>query len=65
MTPNPITIEKDADLAEAAKIMVKHRISGLPVIESSVNVEKPIGIISKFDIIKALSRQEGEDELAE
>jgi CBS domain-containing protein len=45
--------------------MVNHGISGLPVIESSVNVEKPNGIISKFDIIKALSRQEGEDELAE
>ena len=65
MTPNPITTEKDADLAEAAKIMVKHGISGLPVIESSDNVEKPIGIISKFDIINALSRLEGEDELAE
>jgi len=57
MTPNPITIEKDADLAEAAKIMVKHGISGLPVIELSVNAVEPIGIISKFDIIKALSRQ--------
>jgi len=65
MTPNPITTEKDADLAEAAKIMVKHGISGLPVIESSDNVEKPIGIISKFDIINALSRLEGEDGLAE
>jgi CBS domain-containing protein len=65
MIPNPITTEKDADLAEAAKIMVKHGISGLPVIESSENVEKPVGIISKFDIIKALIRQEGEDELAE
>ena len=65
MTPNPITTEKDADLAEAAKIMVKQGISGLPVIESSDNVEKPVGIISKFDIIKALSTQEGEDDLAE
>ena len=65
MTPNPITTEKDADLAEAAKIMVKQGISGLPVIESSDNVEKPVGIISKFDIIKALGTQEGEDDLAE
>jgi CBS domain-containing protein len=39
MTPNPITTVKDADLAEAAKIMVKQGISGLPVIESSDNVE--------------------------
>jgi CBS domain-containing protein len=28
MTPNTITIENDADLAVAAKIMVKHGISG-------------------------------------
>ena len=45
--------------------MVKQGISGLPVIESSDNVEKPVGIISKFDIIKAFSTQEGEDDLAE
>jgi CBS domain-containing protein len=28
MSTNPITIEKDADLAEAAKIMIKQGISG-------------------------------------
>jgi CBS domain-containing protein len=58
-TPNPTTIEKDADLAEAAKIMVKQGISGIPVIESSLEEEKaknqPIGIISKTDIVKTLT----------
>jgi CBS domain-containing protein len=58
-TPNPTTIEKDADLAEAAKIMIKQGISGIPVIESSLEEEKaknqPIGIISKTDIVKALT----------
>jgi CBS domain-containing protein len=49
MTPNPVTIEKDADLAEAAKIMIKRGISGLPVIELPDNVEQAIGIISKSD----------------
>jgi CBS domain-containing protein len=60
-TPNPITIEKDADLAEAAKLMVKQGISGIPVIESPL-VEggekidnQPIGMISKTDIVRALT----------
>ena len=58
MTPNTITIEKDADLAEAAKIMVKHGISGLPVIESLPDrLEQPIGVISKSDIVKALTEE--------
>ena len=55
MTPNPITIDKDADLAEAAKIMIRRDVSGLPVIESSIMSKQPIGIISKSDIVKALT----------
>jgi CBS domain-containing protein len=66
-TPNPTTIEKNADLALAAKIMIRHGISGIPVTESSSSVEgqnkkkkmtknqQPIGIISKTDIVKALT----------
>jgi len=56
-TPNPTVIEKDADLAEAAKIVVRQSIRGIPVIESPREEEtknQPIGIISKIDIIKAL-----------
>jgi CBS domain-containing protein len=58
MTQNITTIEKDADLAEAAKIMIKHGIGGLPVIESRDNMEQPIGVISKSDIVKALITEE-------
>jgi CBS domain-containing protein len=61
-TPNPITIQKDADLAEAAKIMIRQGISGIPVIESSLEEEEeektnsqPVGIVSKTDILKALT----------
>ena len=50
MTRNTITIEKDADLADAAKMMIKLGISGLLVIESPDKVEQPIGVISKSDI---------------
>ena len=55
MTPNAVPIDKDADLAEAAKIMIRRHVSGLPVIESLDNADQqPIGIISKSDIVKAL-----------
>jgi len=57
-TPNPHVIYEDADLAEATKIMVRQGISGLPVIEPPLEEEKtkkrPMGIISKIDLIKAL-----------
>jgi CBS domain-containing protein len=58
-TPKPTVVDKDTDLAEAGKIMVTQRISGIPVIESSLEEGKmkkqPIGIISKTDIVKALT----------
>jgi CBS domain-containing protein len=66
-TPNPTTIEKDADLALAAKIMIRRGISGIPVTESLSSTEdqdkekkmtknqQPVGIISKTDIVKALT----------
>ena len=56
MTPNAIAINKDADFAEAAKIMIRRRVSGLPVIGSFDNTDQqPIGITSKSDIVKALT----------
>ena len=58
MTRNIITIAKDADLTEAAKIMIKQGIGGLPVIEAQDNMEQPIGVISKSDIVKALITEE-------
>ncbi|HEX7033831.1 MAG TPA: CBS domain-containing protein [Nitrososphaera sp.] len=52
MTPNPITINEDADLADAGYIMLRNRISGLPVVDSN---KKLAGIVTKTDIIKALA----------
>lgn len=50
MTANPISIDKDANLADAAKLMAKHNISGLPVTE---NTGKLVGIVTKSDITRA------------
>lgn len=50
MTANPILIDKDADLADAARLMARHNISGLPVTE---NTGKLVGIVTKSDITRA------------
>jgi CBS domain-containing protein len=52
MTPNPITISEELDLADAGYIMLRNRISGLPVVGSSKNLK---GIVTKTDIVKALA----------
>ncbi|MDQ3967809.1 MAG: CBS domain-containing protein [Thermoproteota archaeon] len=52
MTPNPITISEDSDLADAGYIMLRNRISGLPVVDSSNTLK---GIVTKTDIVKALA----------
>lgn len=50
MTANPIVIDKDADLADAARLMARHNISGLPVTDKN---GKLVGIITKSDITRA------------
>lgn len=49
MTKNPITIESDSLLEEAAVIMRQNRIGTLPVVEGS----KLVGIITESDIFDA------------
>ena len=52
MKYDPITIASDSDLAEAAHIMVRNRISGIPVVDSDNTL---VGIITKTDIVKRLA----------
>jgi CBS domain-containing protein len=59
MTPQPITISPEAILAEAAQVMLKHKISGLPVVDKQGNL---VGIITESDIFRLVARvwnQEG------
>jgi len=51
MNPNIITMNQDLDLTEASKIMIRNRISGLPVIDNTTNL---VGVITKTDIIKSI-----------
>jgi signal-transduction protein with cAMP-binding, CBS, and nucleotidyltransferase domain len=47
MTASPYTITPEATLAEAARMMLEHRVSGLPVVDDEHHV---IGIITESDI---------------
>ncbi|MGA7044391.1 MAG: CBS domain-containing protein [Nitrososphaeraceae archaeon] len=51
MRYNPIVTTKDSDLAEATRIMIRNRISGVPVIDLHNNLQ---GIITKTAIVRAL-----------
>jgi CBS domain-containing protein len=53
MTPKPLTVSKSSDLANAAELMIKHKISGLPVTDKG----KLVGIITKSDIIRAVAHK--------
>ena len=51
MTPNPVMINKNEYIFKAALLMIRHQISGLPVIYNKLLV----GIITKSDIVYAIS----------
>lgn len=51
MTPQPLLMDEDDDIADAARIMIGHRISGLPVINNKMILT---GIVTKTDILKSL-----------
>ena len=53
MRSSLITILSTEDLAVAAKIMIRNRISGLPVVDKN---DKLKGIVTKTDIIRAFSK---------
>jgi len=51
MSSNPITIEADEDVGIAVLLMIRNRISGLPVVKKS----RLVGIITKTDIVNAIA----------
>jgi len=48
MVVNPVTIHPDETLADALKLMVDHRISGIPVVERGS--KKLVGILTNRDV---------------
>ena len=51
MASNPVTVKADEDVSVAVLLMIRNRISGLPVVKNS----KLVGIITKADIVRALA----------
>lgn len=49
MSTNPYTVSPYAGLTEAAKLMLEHKISALPVMDS----DELVGIITESDIFRA------------
>ena len=54
MTRDLITILPDATIGEAAKLMLEHKISGLPVVNDD---QKIVGIITESDIFRIVVRE--------
>lgn len=50
MTPDPITVTPDTPLEEAARLILEHKIGGLPVVEG----DRLVGIITETDLIRTL-----------
>ncbi len=58
---DPITIQPDATIQEAADLMFQHKIGGLPVVEDNDHL---IGVITQSDLIRGLVRMLDEQERA-
>ncbi|MCS6848265.1 MAG: CBS domain-containing protein, partial [Anaerolineae bacterium] len=54
MTENVVTVTPQTSLRDAAKLMIKHKISGLPVMDGS----ELVGIITESDIFRAVMAEE-------
>jgi CBS domain-containing protein len=50
MTPDPITVDADAEIDEAARLIAKHRHNRLPVVEHG----RFVGIVTRLDVLEAL-----------
>jgi CBS domain-containing protein len=49
MTREVITVEPDASILEAARLMLQHKISGLPVVNSSKDL---VGVVTEGDFLR-------------
>jgi len=61
MTTKPVTISPDADIREAARLLVTRRIRRLPVVESG----KLVGLLSVADMIHAIAQMKIKEEIKE
>ena len=49
MTRSVVTVTQDATIVDAAKLMLRHRISGVPVVDREGRL---VGIITEGDLLR-------------
>src|SRR5512136_2661061 len=54
MNVKPITVQAEAPVSEAARLLRENKVSGLPVLDG----EKLVGIVSESDLLRLLSVEE-------
>lgn len=55
MSTDPIVVAADAPLAEAARILEKHHIHGLPVVDALGGL---VGVVSQTDMLRARTTED-------
>ena len=58
MTKDPVTVQPEYTIEEAANLLRQKRISGAPVVDDH---DRPVGVITKEDLFKVLSSITGVD----
>jgi CBS domain-containing protein len=58
MSTPPITVRSFYSLAEAAALMIEHGVNRLPVVDD----DKLVGIVTRFDLVRAFARNDTEIE---
>jgi CBS domain-containing protein len=56
MTPDPVTIEPDATVREAAKLIARKKHNRLPVVEHG----RLVGVVTRVDVLDALTSDDEE-----
>jgi CBS domain-containing protein len=55
MSRDILSIAPDATLREAAKLMLRHRVHRLVVVDPTPVIAAPVGVISTTDIVAAMA----------
>jgi CBS domain-containing protein len=54
MTTDIVTVSRDTTVAEAARQMLKHRVTALPVVDAD---NRPLGLVSEGDVMRHFGAQ--------
>ena len=61
MTTDPISVREDTLLKEAARMMVRHKVSGLPVIDHTGHL---VGIVTEGDFLRQAASRDRSDRMS-